>query len=81
MGMEHEYFTSIVEEFDGFFVGMVLEVPGALGYGKTREELKTDLLNAIKALQKSKRKESEINLKHSFLFNETSERHRLSLCC
>ncbi|HEY9000673.1 MAG TPA: type II toxin-antitoxin system HicB family antitoxin [Mucilaginibacter sp.] len=44
-------FTAIIEQGeDGWFVGQVEELPAAISQGKTIEELKDNLLDAIKLL-------------------------------
>lgn len=42
-------FTAIIEQGEnGWFVGQVEEIPAAISQGKTIEELKENLLDAIK---------------------------------
>ncbi|MBI1318126.1 MAG: type II toxin-antitoxin system HicB family antitoxin [Candidatus Hydrogenedens sp.] len=43
-------FTAIFEESDGEFVGYCLEVPGANGQGRTKEECRQNLSEAIALL-------------------------------
>jgi len=44
-------FTAIIEQGeDGWFVGQVEELPAAVSQGRTIEELKDNLLDAIKLL-------------------------------
>ena len=39
----HNEFTVVYERDDEWYIGYCLEIPGANGQGKTREECQTDL--------------------------------------
>ena len=43
----HNEFTAIYEKDDEWYIGYCLEIPGANGQGKTKEECKTNLAEAI----------------------------------
>ena len=43
----HNEFTVVYEKDDGWFIGYCLEIPGANGQGKTKEECRTNLAEAI----------------------------------
>jgi predicted RNase H-like HicB family nuclease len=46
--------TAIIEKSnDGWFVGQIEEMPAALSQGKTIEELKANLLDALKLLMET----------------------------
>ena len=46
-------FTAIIEKGEnGYFVGQVEEIPAALAQGKTIEEVKDNLLDALKLILK-----------------------------
>ncbi len=49
-------FTAIIEKSDdGWFVGQVEEMPAAISQGKTIEEVKDNLLDAVKLLMETNR--------------------------
>jgi len=59
--MKKFQFTALIEKCDdGFYVGQVEEVPEAISQGKTIEELKANLLDAVKMVFEAKR---ELTLK------------------
>lgn len=43
----HNEFTAIIEEDDGWFIAYCLEIPGANGQGRTVEECRQSLADAI----------------------------------
>jgi len=52
--------TAIIEKSDdGWFVGQIEELPAAISQGKTIEELKTNLVEALQLILETKRKETE----------------------
>ena len=52
--------TAIIEKADdGWFVGQIEELPAALSQGKTIEELKSNLMDAVKLLLEANREETE----------------------
>ena len=59
--MKKFHFTALIEKGEnGFYVGQVEEVPEAISQGKTIEELKVNLLDAIKMVFEAKK---ELTLK------------------
>ncbi|MBL4587642.1 MAG: type II toxin-antitoxin system HicB family antitoxin [Flavobacteriales bacterium] len=53
-------FTAIIEKSkDGWFVGQIEEVPAAISQGKTIEELRSNLLDALNLLFESNKIEVE----------------------
>ena len=53
-------FTAIIEKSeDGWFVGQVEEMPAAISQGKTIEELKENLVDALKLLLEVNRENTE----------------------
>jgi predicted RNase H-like HicB family nuclease len=53
----HNEFTAVVEQEDDWFVAYCLEVPGANGQGKTVEECKQNLADAIASLLEDRRED------------------------
>ena len=59
--MKKFHFTALIEKGEnGFYVGQVEEVPEAISQGKTIEELKANLSDAIKMVFEAKK---ELTLK------------------
>jgi len=59
--MKKFHFTALIEKGDnGYYVGQVEEVPEAISQGKTIEELKANLLDAVKMVFEAKK---ELTLK------------------
>jgi predicted RNase H-like HicB family nuclease len=53
-------FTAIIEKSeDGWFVGQIEEIPAAISQGKTIEELKSNLLDALKLLLEANKESTE----------------------
>jgi predicted RNase H-like HicB family nuclease len=53
-------FTAIIEKSDdGWLVGQIEEIPAAISQGKTIDELKANLIDALKLLMDSNRDETE----------------------
>lgn len=53
-------FTAIIEKTeDGWFVGQVEEIPAAISQGKTIDELKVNLLDALRLLLEVNRENTE----------------------
>lgn len=53
-------FTAIIEKSDdGWFVGQIEEIPAAISQGKTIDELKVNLIDALRLLMDSNRDETE----------------------
>ncbi len=53
----HNEFTAIVEQEDDWYVAYCLEVPGANGQGKTVEECKRNLAEAIALILEDRRED------------------------
>jgi predicted RNase H-like HicB family nuclease len=51
----HNEFTAIIEEDDGWFIAYCLEIPGANGQGKTVEESRESLAEAINLILEDRR--------------------------
>lgn len=51
-------FTAILEEDDGWFVAYCPEIPGANGQGRTAEEAKVSLRDAIALILQDRREDS-----------------------
>jgi len=52
--------TAIIEKSeDGFFVGQIEEIPSAISQGKTIEELKENLVDAVSLVFEANRLETE----------------------
>jgi predicted RNase H-like HicB family nuclease len=53
--------TAIIEKSeDGWFVGQIEEIPAAISQGKTIEELKRNLLDALQLILETNRAETEV---------------------
>lgn len=53
-------FTAIIEKSeDGWYVGQVEEIPAAISQGRTIEELKENLLDALKLLLEVNKENTE----------------------
>jgi len=53
-------FTAVIEKSeDGWFVGQIEEVPSAISQGKTVEELRANLLDALMLILDTNRQETE----------------------
>ena len=62
--MKKMSFTAIIEKTtDGYYVGQVQEVPAAISQGKTIEELKQNLLEALQLVLDYQREETNDNYK------------------
>ena len=48
-------FTAVYEKDDGWYLGYCLEIPGSNGQGKTKEECKTNLAEAIALILQERR--------------------------
>ncbi len=51
----HNEFTAIIEEDDGWFIAYCPEIPGANGQGKTIEECRESLAQAINLILEDRR--------------------------
>lgn len=63
--------TAIIEKTnDGWYVGQVEEIPAAISQGRTIEELKTNLLDALRLLLEVNREATEIEYKGKEVIRE-----------
>lgn len=53
----HNEFTAVFERADGWFVAYCPEIPGANGQGKTKEEARASLADAIALILEDRREE------------------------
>ena len=53
-GTIHNEFTVVYEKGDGWYIGSCLEIPGANGPDKTKEECRSDLACAIALILKDR---------------------------
>jgi predicted RNase H-like HicB family nuclease len=58
----HNEFTAIIERDGDGFIASCPEVPGALGQGRTAEEARTSLTEAIALIQGDQEFEREVDL-------------------
>lgn len=64
-------FTAIIEKSDdGWYVGQVEEMPAAISQGKTIEELKENLLDALRLLLEVNREITEKEYKGKLVIRE-----------
>ena len=54
----HNEFTAISEKDGKWYIGFCLEIPGANGQGKTKDECKKNLIEAIELLLNDRRKDA-----------------------
>lgn len=54
----HNEFTAIIEQDENWFVGYCLEIPGANGQGRTIEECKKSLTEAISLILLDRREDA-----------------------
>jgi predicted RNase H-like HicB family nuclease len=53
----HNEFTAIIEEDEGWYIAYCPEIPGANGQGKTIEEAKESLADAISLILEDRRRD------------------------
>ncbi|HMZ79553.1 MAG TPA: type II toxin-antitoxin system HicB family antitoxin [Acidobacteriota bacterium] len=53
----HNEFTAIIEQTEGWFIAYCPEIPGANGQGRTIEECREDLVQAIALILEDRREE------------------------
>lgn len=53
----HNEFTAIIEKDEDWFVAYCAEIPGANGQGRTKEEAKKSLAEAIQLILEDRREE------------------------
>lgn len=54
----HNEFTGIIEKVDDWYIGYCVEVPGANGQGRTMEECKKNLAEAVELILEDRRKDA-----------------------
>jgi predicted RNase H-like HicB family nuclease len=52
-------FTAIIEQEDGWFIAYCPEIPGANGQGRTVEECRKSLVEAIKLILQDRREDEQ----------------------
>ena len=57
-------FTAIIEKDGDWFIAYSPEIPGANGQGKTRDEARTNLAEAIKLILEDRREDGLRGLPH-----------------
>lgn len=63
--------TAIIEKSDdGWFVGQIEEIPSAISQGKTIEELKANLVDALNLILESNRIETEKDYQNKAVLRE-----------
>jgi len=58
----HNEFTAIIERDEGWYIGYCPEIPGANGQGKSVEECKKSLADAISLILQDRREDAERGL-------------------
>jgi hypothetical protein len=77
--IEHTEYTALVTKSGDFYVGFVLEVPGAMAWSKNEDDLKVDLTNAILAIHRADKNEQELIVRNMPAF-VGARTERLQLC-
>jgi len=54
----HNEFTAIIEQDDGWYIAYCLEIPGANGQGRTIEECRKSLAEAIALILEDRREDA-----------------------
>jgi predicted RNase H-like HicB family nuclease len=54
----HNEFTYIIEQDEGWFIGYCPEIPGANGQGRTAEECRASLAEAIALILEDRREDA-----------------------
>ena len=54
----HNEFTAIIEQDEGWYIAYCLEIPGANGQGRTLEECRRSLAEAIKLILEDRREDA-----------------------
>ena len=65
--MRQRYHTIIKPDRKGFFVGWVEEIPGAITHGKTLDECRENLREALRLLLETHRDEARLALDNTCL--------------
>jgi predicted RNase H-like HicB family nuclease len=58
----HNEFTAIIEQDEEWFIGYCPEIPGANGQGRTVEECRENLAEAISLILEDQRKDALLDL-------------------
>jgi predicted RNase H-like HicB family nuclease len=65
-------FTILIEKsIDGWFVGQVEEVPSAIAQGKTIDECKVNVMDALHEIFEANREQTEIEYKGKSVIKES----------
>jgi predicted RNase H-like HicB family nuclease len=62
MGMKQRYHTIIKPEANGWFVGWVEEIPGTITQGRSLEECRRNLRDALELMVETHRDEARLGL-------------------
>ena len=54
----HNQFTAVIEKERGWYIGYCPEIPGANGQGKTKEECRKSLAEAISLILEDRREDA-----------------------
>ena len=54
----HNQFTAVIEKDGGWYIGYCPEIPGANGQGKTKEECRKSLTEAISLILEDRREDA-----------------------
>jgi len=54
----HNQFTAVIEKDGGWYIGYCPEIPGANGQGKTKEECRKSLAEAISLILEDRREDA-----------------------
>src|SRR6266576_750395 len=65
--MKQRYHTIIKPERNGWFVGWVEEIPGALTHGKSLDECRENLRDALQLMVETHRDEARIGIDPSWI--------------
>lgn len=57
-GQMHNEFTAIIEQDDGWYIAYCPEIPGANGQGRTLEECRQSLVEAIRLILADRREDA-----------------------
>jgi predicted RNase H-like HicB family nuclease len=79
--MRQRYHTIIKPERNGWFVGWVEEIPGTITHGKSLDECRRNLRDALQLMIETHRDEARLSLDRSCIQEaieiETTEPHHL----
>ena len=80
--MKQRYHTIIKPERNGWFVGWVEEIPGTITHGKSLEECRRNLRDALELMIETHRDEARLGLDKSCIQEaieiDIAEQHQLS---